>query len=49
VAELATLDPKSAEYQYRRTRLIRERNRVVFGLKEATRAANETLAALRQA
>jgi len=48
-AELVTLDPKSAGYQYRRTRLIRERNRIVFGLKEATRAANETLAALRQA
>lgn len=48
-ADLASLDPKSPEYQYRRTRLIRERNRVVFGLKEATRAANETLAALRQA
>jgi hypothetical protein len=48
-ADLASLDPNSAEYQYRRTRLIRERNRVVFGLKEATRAANETLATLRQA
>ena len=48
-ADLAGLDPKNPEYQYRRTRLIRERNRVVFGLKEATRAANETLAALRQA
>jgi hypothetical protein len=48
-AELTTLDPKSAGYQYRRTRLIRERNRIVFGLKEATRAANDTLATLRQA
>jgi hypothetical protein len=43
-AGLAALDPKSAEYQYRYTRLVRERNRVVFGLKQATLAANETLA-----
>ncbi len=41
---LAGMDANSADYQYLRTRLVRERNRVVYGLKLATRAANEAVA-----
>ena len=43
---LTGMDANSADYQYLRTRLVRERNRVVYGLKQAVKAANETLSAL---
>ncbi len=45
-AKLASMDPASDQYQFLRTRLVRERNRVVHGLVEATRAVEETLATL---
>src|SRR6185503_1032772 len=31
---LASTDPESADYQYLRTRRVRERNRLVYGLKQ---------------
>jgi hypothetical protein len=40
---LAGMDPSTGDYQYMRTRLIRERNRVVYGLKQATQAAKAAL------
>ncbi|HEX5163781.1 MAG TPA: M28 family peptidase [Thermomicrobiales bacterium] len=43
---LAELDPDSDEYHFLHTRLVRERNRLVHGLVEATRAADAGIAAL---
>ena len=40
---LAGMDASSSEYQYLRTRLVRDRNRVIYGLKQATHAASEAL------
>lgn len=42
-AELASLDPKSDEYHFLHTRLVRERNRLVHGVIMARRAAEEAL------
>ncbi len=39
---LAGMDERSSEFQYLKTRLVRERNRVVYGLKQATKAARRT-------
>ncbi|MEX2314483.1 MAG: M28 family peptidase, partial [Thermomicrobiales bacterium] len=43
---LATLDPDSDGYHFLRTALVRERNRLVHALSEATRAVDEVLAVL---
>lgn len=43
VGMLPGMDQSIADYQYLRTRLVRERNRVVFGLKQATDAVREAL------
>lgn len=48
-ASLATLDPESDEYHFLRTRLVRERNRAVYGLRQAIHAVDETLANLESA
>ena len=40
---LASMDENSSGYQYLKTRLVRERNRVVYGLKQATRVAQQTV------
>lgn len=40
---LATLDPDSDEYHFLHTRLVRERNRLVHGLTQATRAIESSL------
>ncbi len=45
---LASMDSKSADYQYLRTRLVRERNRVVYGLKQAVKAVTDTHDAIAQ-
>ncbi|MGA7670148.1 MAG: M28 family peptidase [Nitrolancea sp.] len=45
---LAGMDANGADYQFLRTRLVRERNRVVYGLKQAIKAADETRDALSQ-
>lgn len=45
-ANLPTMPPDSDGYQFLRTRLTRERNRVVAGIVEAARAVESTLAAL---
>lgn len=48
-ALLAGMDPSGADYQFLRTRLVRERNRVVYGLKQAVRVAQETIDHLERA
>ena len=45
-ARLAGMAVGTDEYEFLRTRLLRERNRIVFALREAARAVEETLAAL---
>jgi hypothetical protein len=44
--KLAELDPDSDEYHFLHTRLVRERNRLVHGLVEATRAAETALSTM---
>jgi hypothetical protein len=44
VGQLAAMDPNSDEYRFLKTRLMRERNRVVHILREAAAAVDETLA-----
>lgn len=43
---LAALGPGTDAYEFLRTRLLRERNRAVFAVREAQRAVEETLASL---
>jgi hypothetical protein len=43
---LASLEPDSDQYHFLRTRLVRERNRLVHGIITARRAAEEALAQL---
>ncbi len=43
-AGLSAMDPESDAYHFLVTRLVRERNRIVQGLREATAAIDETLA-----
>ena len=42
---LARMTPGTDEYEFLRTRLLRERNRAVFAVREARRAVQETIAA----
>jgi hypothetical protein len=43
---LDAMDPESDAYHFLQTRLVRERNRVVLGLRDATAVIDATLAAL---
>jgi hypothetical protein len=43
---LAALAAGSSEFEFLRTRLVRERNRAVAAVREARRAVDETVAAL---
>jgi hypothetical protein len=42
-ANLASMDANSQDYNFLRTKLVRERNRVVYGIREATRAIDQAL------
>lgn len=46
VRRLASLSPGTDEYEFLVTRLVRERNRAVSGMREARRAVNEALSEL---
>lgn len=45
-ASLSTMDPESDAYHFLATRLIRERNRIIHGLRQATETINAALTAL---
>lgn len=44
VRELATLDPASSEYRFLWTQLLRQRNRIIGALREATQIIEELIA-----
>ena len=46
VTHLDSLVPATDEYEFLRTRLLRERNRAVCALREAGQVVEETLASL---